>query len=196
MSTVVQPTARIGIALLLVLSTATSLAQGPRTARLTEKEIEDVREAAVFPTERVHLYTEFLNQRAAKIKDLGSRPKSSQRVLKLDDALQDFTALMDEMASNLDQYTDRHSDIRKALKPLNEDAPHWITILRALPGEPGFELSRKEAIESGEELVDQAKRLLTEQEAYFLAHKDEKGQERNDDQQANPAQPPAQTKPN
>jgi hypothetical protein len=194
--------------LVLLLAATTALAQGPRTARLSEKEIEDVREASVFPAERVRLYTSFLNQRAGKIKDLGSRPKSGQRVLKLDDALQDFTALMDEMASNLDQYTDRHSDIRKALKPLNDDAPRWVNILRALPGEPGFDLSRKEAIESGEELVDQAKRLLTEQDAYFLAHKEEKGQERNDDRPADstpspgspapqpPAQKPAQPNPN
>jgi len=179
--------------LLLGITAIAALAQGPRTARLSEKEIEDVREAAVFPTERVRLYTGFINERASKIKDLGSRPKSGQRVLKLDDALQDFTALMDEMASNLDQYSDRHSDIRKALKPLIDDTPRWLSILRGLPGEPGFDLSRKEAIESGEELADQAKRLLTEQDAYFLAHKDDKGQERDDDKQP---QPEPQTKPN
>jgi hypothetical protein len=188
-------TRTLQLALLLVLAATTAIAEGPRTARLTEKEIEDVREAAVFPTERVNLYTRFLNERADKIKSIANHPKSGQRVLKLDDALQDFTALMDEMASNLDQYTERHSDIRKALKPLNEATPRWLTILRALPGEPGFDLSRKEAIESGEELADQAKRLLSEQDAYFLAHKDEKGQERNDDQQPQPGAAP-QPKPN
>ena len=59
-----------------------------------------------------------------------------------------------------------------------------------LPGESGFDLERKEAIESGEELADQATRLLREQNDYFATHKDEKGQERNDDQQ-NPEQPKA-----
>jgi hypothetical protein len=85
------------------------------------------------------------------------------------------------MGSNLDQYSDRHSDIRKALKPLTEAMPRWLTILRSVPGESGFDLSRKEAIESGEELMDQATRLLHEQEEYFATHKDEKDQERNDD---------------
>jgi hypothetical protein len=179
------------LALLLGLSAVAAFAQGPRRARLSEKEIEDVREAAIFPSERVRLYTGFLNGRADKIKSIANHPKSGQRILKLDDALQDFTALMDEMASNLDEYTDRHSDIRKALKPLIEATPRWLSILHGLPGEPGFELSRKDAIESGEELADQAKRLLSEQEAYFLAHKEDKGQERNDDQQ-----PASQPKPN
>ena len=127
------------------------------------------------------LYTKFLEDRAQKIRSLTTRPKSAQRVLKLDETLQDFTAVMDETGNNLDQYSDRHSDIRKALKTLTESTPRWLTILRALPGEPGFDLSRKEAIESGEELADQASRLLHEQDDYFAIHKDEKDQERNDD---------------
>jgi len=166
---------------LCLLSGAYLYAQHTRTAVLSETETEQVAEAAVFPNERVKLYNKFLNERADKIRDLTHRPRSSQRVLKLDDALQDFTALMDEMGSNLDQYSDRHSDIRKALKTLTDDAPHWLNILHVLPGESGFDLARKEAIESGEELADQATRLLHEQNDYFATHKDEKNQERDDD---------------
>jgi hypothetical protein len=157
-------------------------AQHARTAKLTPAEVDAVSESAVYPMQRVALYTKFLEERAQKIKDLTGRPRSAQRVLKLDDALQDFTALMDETGSNLDQYSDRHSDIRKALKPLTEATSRWLSILRTLPGEPGFDLARKEAIESGEELADQAARLLHEQNDYFALHKDEKDQERNDDQ--------------
>lgn len=178
--------------LVVLLMTGTSAhAQHAGDAKLTETEIEAVRESAVFPVERVKLYTRFLDERAGKIKDLSGRPKSGQRVIKIDDALKDFTSLMDEMGSNLDQYSDRHSDIRKALKPLTEAMPRWLNILRLLPGESGFDLERKEAIESGEELSDQASRLLREQEEYFATHKDEKGQERNDDQvKPLPATPP------
>ena len=186
------------IVLILILSiclpSGTRLsAQHVRTAALTEAEAEQVREASVFPEERVKLFTKFLEERAGKIKDLTGRPRSAQRVLKLDDTLQDFTLLMDETGSNLDQYSDRHSDIRKALKVLTEATPRWLNILRVLPGENGFDLSRKEAIESGEELADQATRLLHEQNDYFATHKDERGQERNDDQvkpdQVKPDQP-------
>lgn len=172
----------------LLLASSTMLAQHTRTAALTETEAEQIREASILPLERVKLYTKFLEDRAQKIRSLTTRPKSAQRVLKLDDLLQDFTALMDETGNNLDQYSDRHSDIRKALKILTESSPRWLTTLRALPGEPGFDLSRKEAIESGEELADQATRLLHEQDDYFAIHKDEKDQERNDDK-VKPAAP-------
>jgi hypothetical protein len=50
--------------------------------------------------------------------------------------------------------------------------------LRDLPSEPGFELSRKEALDSGKDLADQVAQMLKEQTDYFALHKDEKGQER------------------
>jgi hypothetical protein len=87
---------------------------------------------------------------------------------------------MDEFGSNLDVYSDRHADIRSSLKPLPAAAQHWLSILRALAGEPGFDLARKEAIESGEDLADQATRLLREETEYFNLHKDQQGQEREE----------------
>jgi hypothetical protein len=180
---------------LLVASGTNLYSQHVRTATLTEAEIEQVREAAILPNERVKLYTKFLDDRADRIKSLTGRPRSAQRVLKLDDMLQDFTALMDESGSNLDQYSDRHSDIRKALKALTDATPRWLNILRVLPGESGFDLARKEAIESGEELADQATRLLHEQNDYFAIHKDEKDQERNDDQVKDPVKDQAKPDP-
>jgi predicted nucleic acid-binding Zn-ribbon protein len=150
------------------------------TAKLSEAEIEEIRENGVFPDLRIKSYTKFVEQRAMHIKSLTGRPKSAQRVLQLDSGLQDLTALMDELGSNLDQYSDRHADLRKSLKELSEASSRWVKILRSLPGESGFDVSRKEAIESGEELADQASRLLKEQTEYFATHKEEKGQERGD----------------
>ena len=85
---------------------------------------------------------------------------------------------MDELGANLDVFSDRKADIRKSLKPLTEATQRWLEILRALAGEPGFDLARKEAIESGDELSEQAKRMLLEQTNYFSLHKDEAGQDR------------------
>jgi hypothetical protein len=154
------------------------LAQKDKPEPLDEKEIEQIREAGIYPIDRVSLYTKFLNEHADVIKGLTNRAKSPARSRRLDDELQKFTALMDELGSNLDVFSDRHADIRKSLKPLNEAAPRWLGILRTLAGEPGFDLARKEAIESGEDLADQAKRLLAEQTEYFSLHKDEQGQDR------------------
>jgi hypothetical protein len=145
---------------------------------LTEAEVEQIREAGIYPDERVTLYTKFLNEHADILKGLSFRAKSAARSRRVDQELQDFTALMDEFGSNLDVYSDRHADIRKSLKPLPASVDRWLAILRALPGEPGFDLARKEAIESGEDLADQAARLLREETEYFNMHKDEQGQER------------------
>jgi hypothetical protein len=96
----------------------------------------------------------------------------------MDDELQDLVALMDELGSNLDQYGERKADLRKSLKSLSEHSTQWLETLKAVPSEPGFDLSRKEAVESGRDLADQAGQMLKEQTEYFDLHKDEKGQER------------------
>ncbi len=154
------------------------LAQKDKPEPLTEAQVEQIREAGINPSERVALYTKFVNEHADTIKGLSNRSKSPARAKRLDEELQNLTALMDELGSNLDVFSDRHADIRKALRPLTESSERWLGILRALAGEPGFDLARKEAIESGEDLADQAKRLLAEQTDYFNLHKDEQGQDR------------------
>jgi hypothetical protein len=154
------------------------LAQKDKPEPLTEAQIEEIREAGIAPNDRVSLYTKFVNQHADTIKSLTNRSKSPARAKRIDDELQQVTALMDEFGSNLDVYSDRHADIRKGLKTLTDSTERWLGILRALPGEPSFDLARKEAIESGDDLADQAKRLLTEQTDYFDLHKDERGQDR------------------
>jgi hypothetical protein len=168
------------IALLLVpaLTASAFPAQKDKPEPLNETQIEQIREAGINPNERVKLYTKFLNDYADTIKSLTGRAKSFARAKRLDDELQNMTALMDEFGSNLDTYSDRHADIRLGLKPLTEAADHWLSVLRALPGEPAFDVSRKEAIESGDDLAGQAKRLLSEQTDYFNIHKDERNQDR------------------
>ncbi len=166
------------LAIGLGLVCAVSYGQKEKREPLTGAQIEQIREAGIYPDDRIALYTKFIGEHAETIKGLTSRAKSASRAHRLDEELQDLTALMDELGSNLDVYSDRKADIRKSLKGLNDAAPRWLGILRTLAGEPGFELSRKEAIESGEDLADQGKRLLTEQTDYFNAHKDERGQDR------------------
>jgi len=153
-------------------------AQKEKREPLTSAQIEQIREAGIDPAGRVMLYTKFLDEHAEVIKGLTKRVQSAARARRLDDELQDFTALMDELSTNLDVYSDRKADIRKSLKPLTEATQRWLGILRALPGEQGFDLARKEAIESGDELAEQVKRLLQEQTDYFNLHKDEASQDR------------------
>jgi len=165
---------------LAILLCPQSVLQAQKQARqpLTEPQIEKIREAGIDPNERVKLYTKFLDEHVEAIKGLTGRIHSGSRSKRLDDELQDITALVDELGSNLDQYGERKADLRAALKPLSEATGHWLEVLRALPSEPGFDLSRKEAIDSGKDLADQSTQMLKEQTDYFNLHKDERGQDR------------------
>lgn len=171
------------IAMSCLLCVAPLRAQKQQHEPLTSAQVEEIREAGIDPVERIKLYTKYLNEHVDSIKALTPRPRSAARVLRMDSELQNLTALMDELGSNLDQYAERKADIRKALKPLPEATQRWLGVLRDIPSEPGFELSCKEAIESGQDLAEQAARLLEEQTAYFKIHKDERGQERAEPKQ-------------
>jgi hypothetical protein len=167
------------VALVLCFIVASPLlSQKQKREPLTDAQVEKIAEAGIDPDARVALYTQFLKEKADAIKALGKRASSDARSSRLSDALEDFAALMDELGDNLDVYSDRKADIRKSLKALSEATSGWQQMLRALAGEPGFSLARKEAIESGEDLAAQADRLLKEQTDYFNQHPDEKGQDR------------------
>jgi hypothetical protein len=161
-----------------LLPSALATAQKQERQPLTEVQAEQIREAGIDPDERVKLYTKFVQEHVDSIKGLTPRIHSSARIKRMDDELQDLTALMDELGANLDQYGERKADLRKSLKLLSDSAPHWVDVLRDLPSEPGFDLSRKEAIDSEKDLGDEAAQMLKEQTAYFDLHKDEKGQDR------------------
>ena len=174
MRSLLLPTA---IALVLVAAQG-SAAQKQHHDPLTEAQVDKIREAGIDPNQRIKLYTQFVSEHVSAVRALTNRGKSEARAQRLDQELQDVATLMDELGSNLDVYSDRHADMRPALKSLAEQSQQWLRTLRALAGENGFDLSRKEAIEAGQDVADQAQRLFTEQTTYFDMHKDERGQER------------------
>jgi len=164
--------------LFCLLLAAPLAAQKEKRNPLTDEQAQQIAEAGIDPVARVDLYVKFLNERSDTIKDLIKRAKSPSRARRIDDELQDFTALMDELGDNLDVFSERKADIRKSLKGLNESLQRWQGVLHELPSEPVFELSLKEAVDSVGDLADQTKQLTADQEAYFKAHPDEKGQDR------------------
>jgi len=170
---------RIVAAILLCLFVAAPLAaQKEKRNPLTDDQAQQIAEAGIDPDARVNLYVKFLDERSDTIKGLIKRAKSPARARRIDDELQDFTALMDELGDNLDVFSERKADIRKSLKGLNEGIQRWQGVLHDLPSEPIFELSLKEALDSVGDLAGQDKQLSADQEAYFKAHPDEKGQDR------------------
>ncbi len=165
-------------AFVCLLLTVPLAAQRQRREPLTEKQQDEIAEAGINPVARVNLYIRFLNEYSDTIKGLIPRAHTSARVFRMDDTLQDFAALMDELGDNLDMYSDRKADIRKSLKGLNDSIADWQKVLQSVPSESGFELSLKDAIASASDLAGQAKQLTADQEAYFKAHPKEKGQDR------------------
>ena len=163
---------------LCLMLAAPIAAQKQKREPLTEVETDKIAEAGIDPNARVGLYMQFLNERADAIKKLAGRAHSDARAYRMSDALQDFSALEDELDDNLDVFADRKADIRESLKKLNEAVARWQSMLHALASEPGFELEQKEAIASGEDLATQASDLLKTQTEYFKQHPDEAGQDR------------------
>ncbi len=161
-----------------LLISAPLAAQKDKPEPLTDAQQDQIAEAGIFPVVRVGLYIKFLDEHSDTIKGLIPRAHTEARVRRLNGELQNFSALMDELGDNLDVYAERKADIRKALKPLSEGVARWQESLHGLPSEPGFELSLKDALDSANDLSDLAKQLTADQEAYFKAHPDEKGQDR------------------
>src|ERR1700709_1664347 len=85
------------LCVLLALPPGRLVAQKDKREPLTEAEVEQIREAGIAPPDRINLYTKFLNEHAGTIKGLTNRSKSLARGKRLDDELQDLTALMDEL---------------------------------------------------------------------------------------------------
>ena len=160
------------------LLTLPLFAQKEKREPLTDTQQDQIAEAGIDPVARIDLYVKFTNEHADTIKGLIKRAKGRARSRRLTDELEDFTALMDELGDNLDVYSQRNADLRKSLKGLNEGVQQWQGVLHDLPSEPGFELALKEALDSSKDLADQSKQISADQEAYFNAHPDEKGQDR------------------
>jgi hypothetical protein len=153
-------------------------AQKEKREPLTEAQQDQIAELGDTPVARVVLYVKFIDDHADTIKGLITRAHTTARIQRLNRELEDFAALIDELDDNLDVYSERKADIRKSLKGLVDGIARWQSVLHALPSEPGFEISLKEALDSIGDLSDQAKQLTTGQDAYFKAHPDEKGQDR------------------
>lgn len=163
--------------LMLVLLAGPLRAQRQPRDPLTPAQAEEIAKAGIDPNQRVHLYTKYLDQHADTIKALAKRADTPARNHLMANDLEDFADLMDELGSNLDVYSDRKADIRKTLKPLNEAIQRWQAMLNGLPSESGIDLARTDALDSSNDLADQAKQMMQDQDQYFKEHKQQAGQE-------------------
>jgi hypothetical protein len=160
---------RLSFALLLLSFALPLHAQKPEAA-LSDGEIEQLREAAYYPNDRVLLYIKLLDTRNKSIQDLFAHPRKPGREQDTHDLFEQFTAIADELNDNLDDYGPRHRDIRKALPKLVEATERWSSNLKTPPDDEAYNVSRRLALEAVHDLHDEATQMIEEQKAWFLAH--------------------------
>ena len=91
-------------ALCLATLLAPSLHAQIRDSALSQKEIEEVREARLDPVDCVLLYVKFLDLRVQEVQDLYAKPRRPGREQDTHDLLEQFTSIADELSDNLDDY--------------------------------------------------------------------------------------------
>jgi hypothetical protein len=137
---------------------------------LSEGEIEQLREAAYFPNDRVLLFIKLLDERNKKIQDLFAHPRKPGREQDTHDLLEQFTNIADELNDNLDDYGPHHRDIRKALPKLLDATERWSSNIKQPPENAAYDLSRKLALEAIRDIREEATRLIEDQKTWFAAH--------------------------
>jgi hypothetical protein len=141
---------------------------------LNETEVDQVREVADQPVERVKLYMKFIAQRTDAIQEMVGDTKIQDKPAKIHNLMDEYTRLVDELQDNLDGYDETHSDVRKALKELVPASEKWLAILAKPASDRSYDFSRKTALEAGQSLAEQAKKLQADQIKWFAEHKAEK----------------------
>jgi hypothetical protein len=125
----------LALLVLLLVTVAAARKRDP----LTEAEADQIRHAAYEPYQRLKLFIKFTEVRVANLDALRADPQPEpDRGRKIHDLLEDFTALLDEINSNLDQYQGRpltkddRKDFRKGLKEIVTACDQWELKLKAL----------------------------------------------------------------
>ena len=116
-----ESTVNLGIRLTvivgLLLGCLTALAK--QRDPLTPDEINQLREVAQDPEQRLKLLADFAGARLTTIEKVHAQEKSDKNTPQaIHDLIEDFLAVYDELDDNIAMYEDRKSDLRKALKPI------------------------------------------------------------------------------
>ncbi len=161
--------------LALVLLTLISPLHAQRSDNsLSEGEVEQLRDSAYFPSDRVLVFIKLLDARNRKIQDLFAHPRRPGREEDTHDLLEQFTNIADELNDNLDDYGPHHKDLRKVLPKLLDATERWSSNIKTPPENPVYDLSRKLALEAIRDIREEASHLIEDQKTWFAAHPPDK----------------------
>jgi hypothetical protein len=169
----------------VLLSLAIVIAPGRAQRRrdpLTPPEIDQLRDTAWEPEQRLKLYVKFVRERLTALQQVRSDPKVTDRAQETHDKLQDFLDVYDELNDNIDTYEGRKSDLRKALKAVIEGDTEFQSKLRAFKDSviaakedtKDYEFLLSNAVEAVDNGAQDHRQLLTEQEEAFKHKKKDK----------------------
>jgi predicted nucleic acid-binding Zn-ribbon protein len=165
-------TPRIIGRLVLLACLSTSVAAQRRADPLTQPEIDQLRDTAVEPEQRMKLYVQFARARLVSLERMRSDPKATDRARQTHHMLEGFLAVYDELNDNLDNFEERKADLRKALKAVIEGDTEFQAKLRALQDDARasseeateYRFLLSNAIESVDSNAEDHRKLLAEQE--------------------------------
>lgn len=153
-----------------------------RNDPLTPAEIDQLRDSAVEPEQRMKLYVQFARARLVALEQMRSDPKVTNRGQQTHQMLEDFLAVYDELNDNLDNFESRKSDLRKALKYVIEGDTEFQAKLRALKDDAraskqeasDYQFILSNAIDSVDNSAEDHRKMLTEQQEMWKHRKKDK----------------------
>src|SRR5208282_2356837 len=140
---------------------------------LNQSEIDQLRDAAQDPEQRLKLFVTFASTRLTALEQARSDPKTTDRAQKTHDELQDFLDIYGELNDNLDTFVARKADLRKPLKFVIQADAEFQARLRAVksaadhrtPQASPYEFLLNTALDTVDSSVLDHQQLLAEQEA-------------------------------
>jgi hypothetical protein len=123
---------RLPTCLVVLLLMACSVRAQSRRDPLNQLEIDQLRDTAQEPFERLTLYIKFARERLDLVEQAQTDAKTANRGQEIHDRLGDFLDVYDELDDNVDTYADRKDDIRKVLSKVIEADTEFQAKLRAL----------------------------------------------------------------
>ncbi len=137
---------------------------------MSEGEIEQLRDSAYYPSDRILVFIKLLDARNKKIQDLFAHPRKPGREQDTHVLLEQFTDIADELNDNLDDYGPHHRDLRKVLPKLIDATERWASNIKQPPEDAAYDLSRKLALEAIRDIREEATHLVEDQKTWFAAH--------------------------
>jgi hypothetical protein len=168
---------RNAVLTMVCVLTLAGLAASQSRDPLTDAESDQLREMAQEPLKRFKLLIKFATERLNVLDQVRNDAKSKDRGQRVHDALTDFRQIIDELDDNIDDYSEKRTDLRKPLKEVVDAEGGFQSRLQGLkdaslkqtdPAEyQRYNFALQDALESVSLSLEDAKKTLDEQTEAF-----------------------------